>query len=152
MRSGTLNVPGIVGFGQACEICANEMSKDSERISRLRDKLEMALLDLEGTRVNGSKQYRLPHVTNISFKSTESETLMGALSKEIAVSSGSACMSASLEPSYVLKALGLEDDLARSSLRFSLGRYTTNDEIEYTIEKVTNAVNRLREMSPHFEK
>jgi len=152
MRSGTLNVPGIVGFGQACEICTNEVSKDSEGISRLRDKLEIALLVLEGTRVNGNKQYRLPHVTNISFKYAESEALMAALSKEIAVSSGSACMSASLEPSYVLKALGLEDDLARSSLRFSLGRYTTNDEIEYTIGKVTDAVNQLREVTTHLEK
>ena len=152
MRSGTLNVPGIVGFGQACEICINEMSKDAERISKLRDRLEIALLNLEGTRVNGNKQYRLPHVTNISFKYAESETLMAALSKETAVSSGSACMSASLEPSYVLRALGLEDDLARSSLRFSLGRHTTNDEIEYAIGKVTNAVNQLREMSTHLEK
>jgi cysteine desulfurase len=103
MRSGTLNVPGIVGFGQACEICINEMSKDAERISKLRDRLEIALLNLEGTRVNGNKQYRLPHVTNISFKYAESETLMAALSKETAVSSGSACMSASLEPSYVFE-------------------------------------------------
>jgi len=152
MRSGTLNVPGIVGFGKACELCGSEMSGDAERIGKLRDKLEMALLKLEGTRINGNKQYRLPHVTNVSFKYAESETLMAALSKDIAVSSGSACMSASLEPSYVLTALGLEDDLARSSLRFSLGRYSTNDEIEYTIGKVTNAVNQLREISTHFEK
>ena len=128
MRSGTLNVPGIVGFGQACEICMNEMSNDAERISRLRDKLEIALSDIEGTCVNGNKHYRLPHVTNISFKHAESEGLMAAFNKDIAVSSGSACMSASLEPSYVLKALGLRDDMARSSLRFSLGRYTTDEE------------------------
>jgi len=151
-RSGTLNVPGIVGFGKACEICLNEMDADTERIKMLRDKLEGALLNLKGTTVNGSKQYRLPHVTNMCFKYAESEVLMTAFNKDIAVSSGSACMSASLEPSYVLKALGLEDDMARSSLRFSLGRYTTNDEIDYTIEKVTNAVNDLREMSSYFEK
>ena len=152
MRSGTLNVPAIVGFGHACEICMNEMGKDAERTSRLRDKLEIALLDIEGTCVNGNKRYRLPHVANISFKYAESEGLMAAFNKDIAVSSGSACMSASLEPSYVLKALGLSDDMTRSSLRFSLGRYTTDDEINYTIEKVANAVKQLREMSTHLEK
>ena len=152
MRSGTLNVPGIVGFGQACEICMNEMRSDAERIGRLRDKLEAALLNLEGTCVNGNKQYRLPHVTNVAFKYAESEGLMATFSKDVAVSSGSACMSASLEPSYVLRALGSGDDVARSSLRFSLGRYTTNDEIDYSIEKITNAVNLLREMSTHLEK
>ncbi len=152
MRSGTLNVPGIVGFGQACEICMNEMSGDMQRIGTLRDKLELALLNLEGTCVNGNKQSRLPHVANISFTYADSEVLMTAFNKDVAVSSGSACTSASLEPSYVLKALGLRDDLARSSLRFSLGRYTTNDEIDYTIEKVTNAVSELRELSTHLEK
>jgi len=152
MRSGTLNVPGIVGFGQACEICMNEMRGDAERIGRLRDKLEAALLNLEGTCVNGNKQYRLPHVTNVAFKYAESEGLMATFSKDVAVSSGSACMSASLEPSYVLRALGSGDDVARSSLRFSLGRYTTNDQIDYSIEKIKNAVNLLREMSTHLEK
>ena len=152
MRSGTLNVPGIVGFGRACEICMNEMNSDAERISRLRDRLEAALLNLEGTRVNGNKQYRLPHVTNVSFRYAESEGLMATFSKDVAVSSGSACMSASLEPSYVLRALGLEDGMARSSLRFSLGRYTTIDEIDYSIDKVTRAVIQLREMSTQFEK
>jgi len=152
MRSGTLNVPGIVGFGQACEICMNEMRSDAERIGRLRDKLEAALLNLEGTCVNGNKQYRLPHVTNVAFKYAESEGLMATFSKDVAVSSGSACMSASLEPSYVLRALGSGDDVARSSLRFSLGRYTTNDQIDYSIEKIKNAVNLLREMSTHLEK
>jgi cysteine desulfurase len=152
VRSGTLNVPGIVGFGQACEICMNEMSGDAERTGRLRDKLELALLEIEGTCVNGNKQYRLPHVTNISFKYAESEGLMATFSKDIAVSSGSACMSASLEPSYVLKALGLKDDIARGSLRFSLGRYTTNEQIDYTIEKVTNAVSETKETSTHLEK
>src|SRR4030095_4390955 len=152
MRSGTLNVPGIVGFGQACEICMNEMSGDLERIGTLRDKLELALLDLEGTCVNGNKQSRLPHVTNISFTYAESEVLMTAFNKDVAVSSGSACASASLEPSYVLKALGLRDEMARSSLRFSLGRYTTSDEIDFTIKKVTNVVSELREMSTHLDK
>jgi cysteine desulfurase len=152
MRSGTLNVPGIVGLGKACEICMAEMNNEAQQLSKLRDKLEIALLGLEGTWVNGNKQHRLPHVTNISFKYAESEGLMAALNKDIAVSSGSACMSASLEPSHVLKALGLTDEMARSSLRFSLGRYTTDDEIDYTIKKVTVAMNQLKETSAHFEK
>src|SRR5881296_4420368 len=118
MRSGTLNVPGIVGFGKACELCLDEMNEESVRVSKLRDKLENALLKMEGVYVNGDKEHRLPHVTNISFKYAESESLMMGFNKEIAVSSGSACMSASLEPSYVLRALGLNDGLARSSLRF----------------------------------
>jgi len=151
MRSGTLNVPGIVGFGKACELSLNEMRQDSERITRLRDKLETALLNIEEAYLNGDKKRRLPHVTNISFKYVQSEALMMGFSKEIAVSSGSACMSASSEPSYVLKALGLDDDLAYSSLRFSLGRYTTEKEIEYTIGQVRDAVNRLREMSPQLK-
>ncbi len=151
MRSGTLNVPGIVGFGKACELCMNEMQQDKERLSRLRNKLENALLRIEETYLNGDKEHRLPHVTNISFKYASSEGLMMGFNKNIAVSSGSACTSASLEPSYVLKALGLPDDLSRSSLRFSLGRYTTEEEIDYTIEQVSNAVNKLREMSPNLE-
>jgi cysteine desulfurase len=151
MRSGTLNVPGIVGFGKACEICLNEMEEETARVSRLRDKLENALLKMEEVYVNGDKEHRLPHVTNISFRYAESESLMMGFNKEIAVSSGSACMSASLEPSYVLRALGLNDGLARSSLRFSLGRYTTKEEIDYAIEQVTNAVNKLRAMSPQYE-
>jgi cysteine desulfurase len=151
MRSGTLNVPGIVGFGKACELSMNEMQRDSERIRRLRDKLEFALLSMEEAYLNGDKEHRLPHVSNISFKYVQSEALMIGFNKDIAVSSGSACMSASLEPSYVLKALNVGDDLARSSLRFSLGRYTTEEEIDYTIEKVTDTVNKLREMSPQPE-
>jgi len=147
MRSGTLNVPGIVGFGKACDICLNEMEKETARVSKLRDKLENALLKIEETCVNGDKEHRLPNVTNISFKYLKGEELMMDF-KEIAVSSGSACMSASPGPSYVLKALGLVDDLAHSSIRFSLGRFTTGDEIDYTIEHVTNSVNKLREMSP----
>ncbi|MFI5133985.1 MAG: IscS subfamily cysteine desulfurase [Chitinophagales bacterium] len=151
MRSGTLNVPGIVGFGKACELCMQEMEQDTKRLSALRDKLETSLLKLEEAYVNGSSQHRLPHVSNISFKYVEGEGLMMGFNKDIAVSSGSACTSASLEPSYVLKALGLGDDLAHSSLRFGLGRFTTEEQIDYTIEQVTKTVNRLREMSPLWE-
>jgi cysteine desulfurase len=151
MRSGTLNVPGIVGFGKACELAAAEMEQDAQRLSRLRDKLENALLNLEEAYVNGSKEHRLPHVSNISFKYVEGEGLLMGFNKNIAVSSGSACTSASLEPSYVLKALGLGDDLAHSSLRFGLGRYTTEEEIDYTIEQVSKTVLKLREMSPLWE-
>jgi cysteine desulfurase len=151
MRSGTLNVPGIVGFGKACELCMQEMDQDAKRLGALRDKLETALLKLEEAYVNGSAQHRLPHVSNISFKYVEGEGLMMGFNKDIAVSSGSACTSASLEPSYVLKALGLGDDLAHSSLRFGLGRFTTEEQIDYTIEQVTKTVNRLREMSPLWE-
>ncbi len=151
MRSGTLNVPGIVGFGKACEICMQEMESDAKRISQLRDKLENALLKVEESYLNGDKESRLPHVTNISFKYVEGEGLMMGFNKNIALSSGSACTSASLEPSYVLKALGLGDDLAHSSLRFGLGRFTTEEQIDYTIEHVTNTVNKLREMSPLWE-
>jgi cysteine desulfurase len=151
MRSGTLNVPGIVGFGKACEICMNEMEEETKRISALRDKLETALMKVEEAYINGSTQHRLPHVTNISFKYVEGEGLLMGFNKDIAVSSGSACTSASLEPSYVLKALGLGDDLAHSSLRFGLGRFTTEDQIDYTVEAVTKTVNKLREMSPLWE-
>ena len=151
MRSGTLNVPGIVGFGKACEICMQEMESDAARIIKLRDKLEQALLKLEESYLNGDKEHRLPHVSNISFKYVEGEGLMMGFNKNIALSSGSACTSASLEPSYVLKALGLGDDLAHSSLRFGLGRYTTEEQIDYTIEHVSNTVTKLREMSPLWE-
>ncbi|MGC6413953.1 MAG: IscS subfamily cysteine desulfurase [Bacteroidia bacterium] len=150
MRSGTLNVPGIVGFGKACEIAMNEMHADAERLSKLRDKLENALLQLEEAYVNGSKENRLPHTTNISFKYVEGEGLMMGI-KDIAVSSGSACTSSSLEPSYVLKNLGLDDELAHSSIRFGLGRFTTDEEIDFTINCVTTAVNKLRDMSPLWE-
>jgi cysteine desulfurase len=151
MRSGTLNVPGIVGFGKACELCIAEMTPDAERLGKLRDKLENALLQLEEAYVNGDKEHRLPHVSNISFKYVEGEGLLMGFNKEIALSSGSACTSASLEPSYVLKALGLGDDLAHSSLRFGLGRYTTEEQIDYTIEQVSKTVLKLREMSPLWE-
>lgn len=151
IRSGTLNVPGIVGFGKACEICMNEMAQDAGRLKILRDKLENSLLLIEQTFLNGNKENRLPHVTNISFRHVESQGLMMGFNKEIAVSSGSACTSASIEPSYVLKALGLDDEMAHSSLRFSLGRFTTEEEIDFAVMKVTDAVKKLREMSPLWE-
>ena len=150
MRSGTLNVPGIVGLGKACELARLEMDKDIAHTSRLRDRLEAELLKMEESYVNGSREHRLPHVTNISFKYVEGEGLMMGV-KDIAVSSGSACTSASLEPSYVLKALGLSDDLAHSSLRFGLSRFTTDEQIDYAISHVTEAVNKLRELSPLWE-
>ena len=151
MRSGTLNVPGIVGFGKAAEIARLDMAADTERISKLRDKLENALKQIEESYVNGNPAHRLPHVSNISFKYVEGEGLMMGFNKDIALSSGSACTSASLEPSYVLKALGLGDDLAHSSLRFGLGRYTTEEQIDFTIKAVTETVLKLREMSPLWE-
>ncbi len=151
MRSGTLNVPGIVGFGKACELARLEMADDAARLSKLRDKLETSLMKLEETYVNGNREHRLPHVTNISFKYVEGEGLLMGFNKNIALSSGSACTSASLEPSYVLKALGLGDDLAHSSLRFGLGRFTTEEQIDYTINAVSTTVLKLREMSPLWE-
>ena len=151
MRSGTLNVPGIVGFGKAAELARLEMDADAKRLSILRDKLETELLKIEEAYVNGDREHRLPHVSNISFKHVEGEGLLMGFNKNIALSSGSACTSASLEPSYVLKALGLGDDLAHSSLRFGLGRFTTEEQIDYTIEQVRNTVLKLREMSPLWE-
>lgn len=151
MRSGTLNVTGIVGFGKACELSLLEMDNEGKRLSVLRDKLENALLQLEETYVNGSRAQRLPHVSNISFRYVEGEALMMGFNKILALSSGSACTSASPEPSYVLKGLGLGDDLAHSSLRFGLGRFTTEEEIDYTIQAVTDTVNKLREISPLWE-
>lgn len=151
MRSGTLNVPGIVGFGKACELCMLDMEEDTKRISKMRDHLETELLKLEEAYVNGSREHRLPHVANISFKHVEGEGLLMGFNKNIALSSGSACTSASLEPSYVLKALGLGDDLAHSSLRFGLGRFTTEEQIEYTIKAISETVLKLREMSPLWE-
>jgi cysteine desulfurase len=151
MRSGTLNVPGIVGFGKACEICMQDMEEDTKRISKLRDKLETELMKLEEAYINGSTEHRLPHVTNISFKHVEGEGLLMGFNKNIALSSGSACTSASLEPSYVLKALGLGDDLAHSSLRFGLGRFTNEEQIDYTIKAISETVLKLRDMSPLWE-
>lgn len=151
MRSGTMNVPGIVGFGKACEICRNEMTEEAKRLSAMRDRLEAGLMELEEAYVNGNVEHRLPHVANISFKYVEGEGLMMGFNKNIALSSGSACTSASLEPSYVLKALGLGDDLAHSSLRFGLGRFTTDEQIDYTIRAISETVLKLREMSPLWE-
>ncbi|MCB0640103.1 MAG: aminotransferase class V-fold PLP-dependent enzyme, partial [Phaeodactylibacter sp.] len=152
MRSGTLNVPGIVGFGKAAEIARLEMQQDAERVSKLRDKLEQAMsAQLEEVYINGSKEHRMPHVTNISFKHVEGEGLMMTFNQNIAVSSGSACTSASLEPSYVLVALGLGDDLAHSSIRFSLGRFTTEEDVDYAISEVVKGVNHMRDLSPIWE-
>ncbi len=152
MRSGTLNVPGIVGFGKACEIAQNEMAQDAERLSKLRDKLEKGFMErLEECYINGNTDHRMPHVTNISFKHVEGEGLMMTFNQNIAVSSGSACTSASLEPSYVLIALGLGDDLAHSSIRFSLGRFTTEEEIDATLDLVSKGVTHMRDLSPIWE-
>lgn len=147
MRSGTLNVPGIVGLGKAVELSGAEMAAESKRLSGLRDKLEKALLALDEVHVNGSISHRLPHVCNISFKYADASRLMMGFNRRIAVSSSSACTSASTEPSYVLKAMGLSDDLAHSSLRFVVGRFTTEEEIDYTIRVVTETVHTLRELS-----
>jgi cysteine desulfurase len=151
MRSGTLNVPGIVGLGKAAELCKAEMAADADRLRQLRDYLNEALhKNLDEIYVNGSMEHRLPHNLNISFAYVEGESLLMGIN-DVAVSSGSACTSASLEPSYVLKALGAGDDLAHSSIRFGLGRWTTKEEVDYVIEKLTNVVQRLREMSPLYE-
>ena len=151
MRSGTLNVPGIVGFGKACQLCKEQMDAEKRRIRPLRDKLERVLLTLEASQVNGDTTNRLDQISNMSFKYVQSEALMQGLSKNIAVSSGSACTSASLEPSHVLKALGLDDDLSHSSIRFGLGRFTSEEEIDYAVSEVKKTVMRLREHSPLWE-
>ena len=150
MRSGTLNVPGIVGFGKAGEICKQEMNKEG-RLLKLRNRLENEILKIEETSVNGSRLHRMPHVTNISFGYIDGDNLMMGINKNIAISAGSACTSASMEPSHVLKAMGLGDSLAHSSLRFSLGRFNNEEEIEFTINEVRNAVDRLRNNSPLWD-
>jgi cysteine desulfurase len=151
MRSGTMNVPGIVGFGKAAEICRLEMAEESKRLAHLRDKLKAKLeTALDEVYVNGSMEHRLPHNLNMSFQYVEGESLLMGIN-DIAVSSGSACTSATLEPSYVLKALGLGDDLAHSSIRFGLGRFTTEEEIDYTADKLIDVVKKLRELSPLYE-
>lgn len=152
MRSGTLNVPGIVGFGKAAEIAQAEMEQEAVRLSNLRDRLENGLKSsMEEVYINGNINHRMPHVTNMSFKHVEGEGLMMTFNQNIALSSGSACTSASLEPSYVLVALGLGDDLAHSSLRFSLGRFTTEEEVDFAIEAIRNGVNHMRDLSPIWE-
>ena len=136
MRSGTLNVPGIVGFGKAAELCRQEMAADTERLRALRDRLNERLhKGLDEIYINGSMEHRLPHNLNISFAYVEGESLLMGIN-DVAVSSGSACTSASLEPSYVLKALGAGDDLAHSSIRFGLGRWTTEEEVDYVADKL----------------
>jgi cysteine desulfurase len=151
MRSGTLNVPGIVGMGRAAELCRLEMATESERLRKLRDGLNAKLhANLDELYVNGSMEHRLPHNLNISFAYVEGESLLMGIN-DVAVSSGSACTSASLEPSYVLKALGAGDDLAHSSIRFGLGRWTSEEEIDYVAGKMISVVTRLREMSPLYE-
>jgi cysteine desulfurase len=151
MRSGTLNVPGIVGFGKAAEICGQEMAAESERIRALRDRLNDGLhRTLDEIYVNGSLEHRVPNNLNVSFAYVEGESLLMGIS-DVAVSSGSACTSASLEPSYVLKALGTGEDLAHSSIRFGLGRFNTEEEVDYVVQRVTEVVKRLREMSPLYE-
>jgi cysteine desulfurase len=151
MRSGTLNVPGIVGLGEACAIAQREMPEESERLRAMRDYLRDRLMnELDETFINGSMEHRLPHNLNISFAYVEGESLLMGIN-DIAVSSGSACTSATLEPSYVLKSLGLGDDLAHSSIRFGLGRFNTQEEVEYTAGRVIEVVKKLRELSPLYE-
>ena len=151
MRSGTLNVTGIVGLGKASEIAKAEMATETARLRAMRDRLSAELhANLDEIFINGSVEHRLPHNLNISFAYVEGESLLMGIN-DVAVSSGSACTSASLEPSYVLKALGAGDDLAHSSIRFGLGRWTTDEELDYVINKLTTVVRRLREMSPLYE-
>jgi len=150
MRSGTLNVPGIVGFGKACEICQREMADESERLRFLRDRLKDGILSrVQGVFVNGSLSHRLCGNLNMSFAHVEGESVLREL-KDVALSSASACTSASVEPSHVLKALGVPDDLAQTSIRFGLGRFNTQEEVDYVIERVVEVVNRLRELSPLY--
>ena len=151
MRSGTLNVPGIVGLGKACEIAQQEMAAEAKQLAHLRDRLKTKLeSELDYIHVNGSMEHHLPGNLNMSFVYVEGESLLMGI-HEIAVSSGSACTSATLEPSYVLKALGLGDDVAHSSIRFGIGRYNTEAEIDYTAAKVIDVVKKLRELSPLYE-
>src|SRR5438105_2110264 len=151
MRSGTLNVPGIAGLGKACAIASEEMPQEMKRLSGLRDRLKKNITGrLDEVYVNGSQEHRLPNNLNISFAYVEGESLLMGIN-DIAVSSGSACTSATLEPSYVLKALGTGDDLAHSSIRFGLGRFNTEEEVDYVAAKVIDVVRRLRDLSPLYE-
>jgi cysteine desulfurase len=151
MRSGTLNVPGIVGLGAAAAIAKQEMAEEAKRLARLRDRLKDQIMNgLDAVAVNGTMEHRLPNNLNMSFAYTDSESLMMGLN-DVAVSSGSACTSATLEPSYVLKSLGVDDDLAHSSIRFGLGRFNTEEEIDYVANKVVEVVQKLRELSPLYE-
>ena len=151
MRSGTLNVPGIVGLGKAAEICQQEMATESKRLLGLRERLRLGLeAKLDEVYINGSMEYRLPNNLNMSFAYVEGESLLMGIN-DVAVSSGSACTSATLEPSYVLKALGVGEDLAHTSIRFGLGRFTTEEEVDYVIDKMVQVVTKLRELSPLYE-
>jgi cysteine desulfurase len=151
MRSGTLNVPGIAGLGAACALAQAELDTEAARLSALRNRLKAGLeANLDETYINGTMEHRLPGNLSISFAYVEGESLLMGMN-DIAVSSGSACTSATLEPSYVLKALGAGDDLAHSSIRFGIGRFNTEEEIDYVIEKVTHVVRKLRELSPLYE-
>jgi cysteine desulfurase len=151
MRSGTLNVPGIVGLGAACEIAQKEMAEESVRLRKLRDRLKAGLeAKLDEVFVNGSLEHRLPNNLNMSFAYVEGESLLMGIN-DIAVSSGSACTSATLEPSYVLKALGVGEDLAHTSIRFGLGRFNTEEEVDYVTDKMVTVVTKLRELSPLYE-
>ncbi|MBL9039966.1 MAG: IscS subfamily cysteine desulfurase [Myxococcales bacterium] len=151
LRSGTLNVPGIVGFGKACEVAMQDMAVESARIAKLRDRLESRLMQaLPHVFRNGSATHRLPGNANLSFAYVEGEGLLMAL-KDVAVSSGSACTSASLEPSYVLRALGIGEELAHTSIRYGLGRFTTEEEVDFVVKLTADKVQRLREMSPLWE-
>ena len=151
MRSGTLNVPGIVGLGAACEIAQKEMPEEAERLRKLRDRLRAGLESkLDEIFINGSMEHRLPNNLNMSFAYVEGESLLMGIN-DIAVSSGSACTSATLEPSYVLKALGVGEDLAHTSIRFGLGRFNTDEEVDYVTDKMVQVVTKLRELSPLYE-
>jgi cysteine desulfurase len=151
MRSGTLNVTGIVGLGKACELCQQEMVQETAKLSRLRDRLKDGIMSkLDECYINGSMEHRLPHNINISFAFVEGESLLMGIN-DVAVSSGSACTSATLEPSYVLKALGVGEDLAHTSIRFGIGRFNTEEEVDYVVGRVVETVNRLRELSPLYE-
>src|SRR5690606_9202352 len=151
MRSGTINVPGVVGFGAAAEIAKQELPEESARILRLRQRLyEKITSELDMVHLNGHPEHRIPGNLNLSFAYVEGEGLMMAL-KDVALSSGSACTSASLEPSHVLRACGVDDDLAHSSIRFGIGRFTTEEEVDYVAARVVESVRRLRDMSPLYE-
>ena len=151
MRSGTLNVTGIIGLGKACELCQQEMAEESVKLSKLRDRLKDSIMSrLDETYINGSLEHRLPHNINISFAYVEGESLLMGIN-DVAVSSGSACTSATLEPSYVLKALGVGEDLAHTSIRFGIGRFNTQEEVDYVADRVVETVTRLRELSPLYE-
>jgi len=151
LRSGTLNVPSIVGFGKACELCEQTLAAEGERCRQMRDRLHEGLTDaIDDCTLNGHPTERLPGNLNLSFAHVQGEALLMAM-KNVAVSSGSACTSASVEPSYVLRAMGVSDDLAHASIRFGLGRFNTMEEVEYAIEEVTRVVKRLRAISPSYE-